>query len=70
MALFLQAWAASVSSLTLRSWFAPMLAPVSSLHQLTSVNGLIIIKDKELSMNVDTSVLILTVCVFNGLFIM
>ena len=49
-----------------------MLAPVRSLHQLTSVNGLIIIKDKELRNYecVDTSVLILTVCVFNGLFIM
>lgn len=50
----------------------PMLAPIRSLHQLTSVNGLIIIKDKELRNYecVDTSVLILTVYVFNGLFIM
>lgn len=37
-----------------------------------SVNGLIVLKDKELRNYecVDTSVLILMVCVFNGLFIL
>lgn len=48
-----------------------MLAPVCSLRQLMFVNGLIVLKDKELRNYecVDTSVPILMVCVFNGLFI-
>lgn len=51
----------------------PVLAPVRSLHQLMSVSGLIIIKDKKLRSYacVDTSVLILMVCLlFNGLFVL
>ena len=70
MALFPWSWAGFPGSLNLQV-ILPLLAPVGILYQLMSVSGLIIIKQEKLRNYefIDTSVLILMACVFNGLFI-
>lgn len=73
MAHFLQTWQALSEARVSAVDFVSVLAPVCRLHQLMSVSGLIIIKDLKLRNYecVDTSVLILMVCLlFNGLFIL
>lgn len=73
MARFPQPWQALSAARVPAVDSVSVLAPVCRLHQLMSVSGLIIIKDLKLRNYecVDTSVLILMVCLlFNGLFIL